>query len=193
MQVTRAALIVYYYFDVTDAAKRDVRGLLASLLMQLVHESKPCWGVLSELYRTCRDGSEQPSDAALSQSLKDMLGLPEQLPIFLIIDALDECQNDIGTPSARKRVLNILKDLVRSDHPNLHICITSRPEQDIQSSLNPLIPPSRRISLHEEPGQIEDINRFIRSFVRQEEGTQKWREKDKELVINKLSERAGGM
>jgi hypothetical protein len=193
MRVAGSALIAYYYFDFTDAAKRDVRGLLASLLMQLVHDSTPCFGVLSKLYRTCRDGSEQPSDAALSQSLKDMLRLPEKLPIFLIVDALDECPNDMGPLSARKRVLNVMRDFVRSHHSNLHIFITSRPEQDIQSTLNPLIPASSRIYLHEEPSQREDIKRFIRAFVHQEDGTQKWREEDKELIINKLSQRAGGM
>ena len=189
----RSALVAYYYFDFKDAAKRDVRGLLNSLLVQLVDDSDPCWDLLSQLHKTCRDGSEQPSEAALAQCLSSMLDLPGQLPIYIIIDALDECPNNTGTPSARERVLNFVDDLVLSKHSNLFICITSRPEPDINTALNPLIPPSRRVSLHEEGGQIEDINSFVRSFVMNDRTMRRWRAEDKELVIRALSEYAQGM
>ncbi len=174
MRETTSALIAYYYLDFKDVAKRDVRGLLSSLLMQLGDDSDQCWGILSQLYTTCRDGSEQPSEDALA-------------------DALDESPNNTGTPSPRKKVLRFMKDLVGWKHPNLYLCITSRPEQDIQSILNPLTPTSCRVSLHEEGGQREDIKNYIRSFVHTDESMQRWRAEDKELVINTLSERAGGM
>jgi hypothetical protein len=121
------------------------------------------------LYTTCRDGSEQPSGAALAGCLKSILELPGQLPIFVIMDAIDECPCTTGTPSAREKVLDFVKDLVGSNHPNLFICITSRPEQDIQNVLNPLKPASRRVSLHEEAGQREDFNNYVRSFVHGDE------------------------
>ena len=91
MQESRPVLIAYFYFDFKDASKRGLRGLLASLLFQLGDDSDRCRDVLDELYTSCRDGSEQPSDAALAGCLKGMLELPGQLPIFLIVDALDEC------------------------------------------------------------------------------------------------------
>jgi hypothetical protein len=190
---SRSALVAYYYFDFKDAAKRDVRGLLTSLLLQLVDDSDPCWDLLSQLHKTCRDGADQPSEAALAQSLNSMLDLPGQIPTYIIIDALDECPNNTGTPSARERVLNLVEDLVESKHPNLFICITSRPEQDINTVFNPLTPPSRRVSLHEEGGQIEDINSFVRSFVMNDRSMRRWRAEDKDLVIRVLSERAQGM
>jgi hypothetical protein len=190
---SRSALVAYYYFDFKDAAKRDVRGLLTSLLLQLVDDSDPCWDLLSQLHKTCRDGSEQPSEAALAQCLNSMLNLPGQIPTYIIIDALDECPDNTGTPSARERVLKFVEDLVQSNHSNLFICITSRPEQDINTALNPLTPPSRRVSLHEEGGQMEDINNFVRSFVMNDRTMRRWRADDKELVIRELSERAQGM
>jgi len=52
---------------------------------------------------------------------------------------------------------------------------------------------SRRVSLHEEGGQREDINSYVRSFVHKDRAMRRWREEDKELVITTLSERAGGM
>ena len=189
----KSVLIAYYYFDFKDASKRDLRGLLASLLFQLSDDSDSCWDVLHELYTSYRDGSTQPSDATLAGCLRGMLELPGQLPTFLIIDGLDECPNTTGTPSAREEVLEFLEDLITSSHPNLFICVTSRPEQDIQTVLNPLTPASNRLSLHQEGGQREDIKNYILSFVYKDRAMQKWREEDKELVITTLSRRASGM
>ncbi len=193
MRVSRSVLLAYHYFDFMDAAKCNIRGLLTSLLMQLVYHSDSCLGLLSRLHKACGDGSEQPSEAALAQCLKNMLDLPGQLPTYIIIDALDECSNKTGTPSAREKVLNFVEDLVKSCHPNLFTCITSRPEQDITTILSPLAFPSRRVSLHEEVGQREDINNYIRSFIQSDRAMRGWRTEDKELVINVLSEQANGM
>jgi hypothetical protein len=190
---TRSALVAYYYFDYKDSSKRDIRGLLASLVSQLVIDSARCRGFLYQLYTQCRGGSDQPSNSALANCLKNMLKMPGQLPIFIILDALDECPNTVETPSAREKVLNFLDDLVGSEHENLFICITSRPDQDIQSVFDPLTSPARRISLHEEVGQREDINRYLRSFVHTDREMRRWKEEDKELVVNTLSERANGM
>ena len=189
----RSALVAYHYFDFKDASKRHVHGLLASLLFQLCDDCGPFQDVLHELHKTCRDGSERPSDTALLNCLKTMVELPGRLPIFIIVDALDECPNTTGTPSARDEVLDFVEDLVASNHSNLFLCITSRPEQDIQTVLNPLTSVSCRVALHDECGQKEDIHNFIRSFVSTDRAMRRWREEDKELVINTLSERAGGM
>jgi len=47
--------------------------------------------------------------------------------------------------------------------------------------------------LHEESGQREDINNYIRSFVDADRAMRRWRKEDRELVITTLSERADGM
>ena len=193
MRKARPALIAYYYFDFKDAFKRDIRGLLASLLFQLGDNSDCCLDVFHNLYTLCHDGSEQPSDAALGGCLKRMLELPGRPPTFLIIDALNECPNTAGTPSAREEVLRLLEDLVGSEYSNLFICVTSCPEQDIQSVLNPLTPASCQVSLHEEGGQRRDIENYIRFIVLSDRKMRKWRKEDRILVIETVIERAGGM
>ena len=193
MRKSKPALLAYYYFDFKDAAKRDAQGLMTSILSQLADDSNHCCDLLFQLHMASRHGSEQPGGAALAQCLKNMLDLPGQDPVYIIVDALDECPNNTETPSAREKVLDFVEDLVESNHPNLFICITSRPEQDITTILNPLTPPSHRVSLHEEVGQRRDINNYVRSFVQRDRAMRKWREEDKELVINVLSERANGM
>ena len=189
-----SALLAYHYFDFKDTSKSHVRGLLASLIFQLGSNSDRCWNVLHELYDdNFYRRFEALSYADLSKCLKSMVELPGQISVFIIMDALDECPSTTGTPSAREEVLNFVEDLVGSSHSNLFLCITSRPEQDIQTVLNPLTSASYRVALHEESGQREDINNYIRHFVHTDRVMRRWREEDKALVINTLSERAGGM
>ena len=193
MLQSSSALIVYYYFDSRDRTKRDVRGLLTSVLVQLAKASEKCWSILSQFHTECKYGSEQPSEAALGQCLKRMVNLPGQVPIYIIVDALDECPNHICVPSAREIVLEFVENLVQANHANLFVCVTSRPEQDINSILNPLTPQERRVSLHDESGQKKDIDRYVHAFVNSDRRMQRWREEDKKLAIDTLSERAGGM
>jgi hypothetical protein len=193
VQNAGSAIVAYYYFDFKDLAKRDIRGLLSSLLTQLCDNSDRCWDILSKLYMKCRDGSTQPSEAALAHCLRDMVELPGNDPIYIIVDALDECPNATGTPSPREKVLRFLKDLVGTTKSYLHICITSRPEQDIQDTLKTFASGSRCMSLHQEQGQREDIMNYIHSFVHSDSQMRRWRKSDKELVISTLSDRAEGM
>ena len=122
-----------------------------------------------------------------------MLALPGQGPTYVILDALDECPNTTGIPSARKQVLDLLKDLVGAQLPNLHICVTSRPEIDIRAALEPLA--FFPVSIHDESGQKKDIEDYVRSVVYADSDTamRRWRDKDKELVIETLIERVDGM
>ena len=184
-------LTAFYYFDFRNTAKQDVRGLMTSLLVQLCARSNPCYEILLRLYSTYDNGSRLPDDRALVQCLKDMLALPDQPAIYLIVDALDECPCTSGVVSPRKRVLNLLEDLVELKIENLRICVTGRPEADILDALLPLA--SHTVSLHDEDGQRQDINNYITSVVQSDRKMRKWRAEDKKLVIDTLSQRADGM
>jgi hypothetical protein len=48
------------------------------------------------------------------------------------------------------------------------------------------------VSLHGENGQKEDIVNYIKWFINSDPKARKWRKEDKELVLEKLSERADG-
>ena len=187
------ASIAYFYFDFRDANKQGPRDLLLSLLTQLSSSSDPRCDILSDLYFTHDEGKKQPGDTTLAEGLKEMLALPDQCPIYLIIDALDESSNTSGIPSPRERVLELVKELVELGLPHLRICVTSRPEFDIRDVLAPLTP--RRVSLHDQSGQKKDIVEYVKSVVysNSEPIMRRWRDEDKELVVEALSERADGM
>ena len=185
--------MAYFYFDFRDANKQGLQDLVRSFLIQLSARSGTRCDVLSDLYSSHDEGKNQPSDTILVECLKTMITLPDQGPIYLIVDALDESPNTPGIPSPRQKVLQLVKELVELCVPNLHICVTSRPEIDIRNVLEPLT--SRRVSLHDQCGQKKDIADYVRSVVYSdsEQIMRRWRTEDKELVIETLSERADGM
>ena len=191
MHATGLATMAYYYFDFRDANKQDCYGLLSSLISQLSAESDSCFNILSQLYSDNTHGIRKPDIDALKICMTDMLSLPGQAPIYIIVDALDECPNFSGTPSAREEVLDLTEELVNLNLPNVHLCVASRPEIDIRMVLEPLT--SLRISLHDESGQKEDIIAYINSVVRSDRRMRRWREEDQNLVIDALSQNADGM
>jgi len=123
--------------------------------------------------------------------LMDILKLSGQPPVYVIMDALDECPNTTAMPSPREKVLKLVETLVDAQLPNLRICVTSRPETDIKTLLEPLL--FRSVSLHDERGQMEDIEKYIKSVVNKDPRNRKWKAEDKHLVIEALTERANGM
>ena len=120
-----------------------------------------------------------------------MLKVPGQPAMYIIIDALDECPNISGMPTAREQVLEFLEDLVELKLPNVHICVSSRPEIDIRNILEPLAP--FRVSLHDEGGQKADISRYINAVVHSDQRMRRWTPENKQLVIDTLSDKADGM
>ena len=187
------ASIAYFYFDFRDIDKQHWRDLVSSFLTQLSAQSGPCYDILSHLHSDHDNGAQQPSDEALIQCLIDMLTLRGQRPIYLIMDALDECPDTSNVLSPRIQILQLLEVLANLHIPNLRICVTSRPEYDIREFLEPLT--SRRVSLHDQSGQKQDMVDYVRSVVYSdsERIMRRWRKEDKELVIRTLSERADGM
>ena len=183
----------YFYFDFRDIDKQHWRDLVPSLLTQLSARSGPRCDILSHYYSDHDGGAQQPSDDALTQCLKEMLTLPDQRPVYLIMDALDESSNISGIPSPRDQVLQLVKELVDLHVPNLHICVTSRLEVDIRDVLEPLT--SLRVSLHDQSGQKKDIEDYIKSVVYSDSEPiiRRWRKEDKELVVETLSNQADGM
>ena len=185
--------MAYFYFDFRDVNKQHWRDLVSSLLNQLSTQSGPCCDILSRLFSGHGNGTQQPNDDAMKRCLIEMLTVPDQHPIYLIVDALDECPDTSGVSSPRNRILRLLKELVDRRLPNVRICVTSRPEFDIRDFLEPLT--SRQLSLHDQSGHRQDIADYVRSVVYSdwEPYMRRWKKEDKEFVIERLSERADGM
>jgi hypothetical protein len=193
MQEAGQASVGYFYFDFRDASKQHRHDLLTSLLFQLSARSVPRRHILSRLYTAHDGGARQPTDQELTKCLKTMLTVPDQRPIYLIIDALDESPDSSGIPSPREEVLQLMTELVELRLLGLHICVTSRPQVDIGAVLGRLT--SVYVHLQDQSGQRNDIVDYVTSVVysNSERMMRGWGKEEKDLVIETLSKRADGM
>ena len=190
MQKSGLASLTYFFYDYRDDQKKNLHGLLSSVPFQLCVQSDPYYDILSTFYSSHYHGAQRPSDDELVRCFKDLVGLPGQAPVYLIVDALDECPSKSALRTPREDVLMLLKDLVDSQLPNLRIGVTSRTEADIKAVLEPLT--FRSFSLHDECGQKADIEYYIKSFVNTNSKTRRWTQEHKQLVIDVLTKRAEG-
>jgi len=185
------ASLAFHYYDFRENEKKDRRGLLSSMLVQLCHQSDNYCDILSKFYMEHAGGCRLPNDDALFHCLMSILEYPGEAPIFLIVDALDECPDTSSLSSPRKKVLKLVEMLIDSRLPNLRLCITSRPEADIKLAIEPLTFCS--VSIHDESGQMRDIESYIKSTVNSDRKMRRWRPEHKQLVIDVLTKRADGM
>ena len=153
--------------------------------MQLGDQSDKFSQILSALHSSHRHGSRRPSEDDLLQCLKNMLEITGQGELYIVVDALDECQNLTGLRTTRQQVLDIIKELVDLKASHLHLCVTSRFEMDIRWVLEPLGPVS--VPLHEEPGQKADIAQYVKEFVESDPKMRLWPEEKRKLVMRTLS------
>ena len=181
--------MAYFYFDFNDETKRNLHNALPSLLTQLAARSDRYCDILSDVYDN--NVGSTPGTVEMITCLEEMLEQPDQVPVYIILDALDECSNTDKIPSSRTRVLDLLKHLVNPRFSNLHLCVTSRPEDDILAELQAF----PTISIQEEMGQKEDIRRYIEDVVYANSKTPmgRWDIETKNKVVQALTEKAGGM
>jgi len=183
--------MAYFYFDFRDVDKQELQNLLPSLLIQLSARSDPCCDTLSRLY-----SSHDIRGALLIEGEHHFQTLYHSTIIrfpnaTIILDAIDECPLRSSAGSPREEVLDFINEPVGLSLPNVHICVTSRPEVDIQAILGPLAP--HPVSLHNQSGQKQDIADYVHSFVETDRRMRRWRDEDKDLVIKTLPEKADGM
>jgi hypothetical protein len=192
MQKAGLASLAFFYCDFREDRKKELRGLLSSFLVQLCHQSDSYFNILSKFYSEHDKGLRPPSDDALARCLKDLLKLPGPglAPVYLIVDALDECPNPSVVRSPCAKVLNLIQELVKTQILNLRMCVTSRPELDIKDVLDPLI--FRSVSLHDESGQKRDIEDYIKSVINTHT-IRRWEEEHRKLAIDVLLEKSNGM
>jgi hypothetical protein len=189
LQKARQATLAYFYFNSNDDKKKNINDVLRSLLTQLAACSDRYCDILSDVYDN--NHGRKPHTDKMIRCLEEMLEQPDQVPIYIILDGLDKCSNADDIPSARRQVFGLLKHLVDARLSNLHLCVTSRPEDDIQTALKAF----RTISIQEEKGQKEDIDRHIKDVVYANSNTpmRRWDIETKNMAVDTLSKKADGM
>jgi len=148
------ASLTFYYDDFReDQKKKKIHGLPLSVLIQLCAQSDSYHDILSTFYSTHLYDAQNPSNDELFRCSKELFESPGQAPVYLIIDVLDECPNSSAIPSPRDEVLTLVEHLVESGIEYLRLYVTSRPETDIKSILEPLT--FLFASIHDKGGQMQ--------------------------------------
>lgn len=89
--------IVYIYCDVQRQGEQNAKDLLASLLKQLTEVRSSLPHLMKSLYDKHKLKQTRPSFEEISQALQSVAALYSR--VFIIIDALDECQTADGCRS----------------------------------------------------------------------------------------------
>ncbi|KAH9965039.1 hypothetical protein BGW80DRAFT_1255032 [Lactifluus volemus] len=185
----KLASLAFFYFD-RDDNKKDLRSLLSSLIFQLYDQSDSYFNILSAFYSAHRCGSQYPSDTALAQCLKDMLRLPGQAPIYVILDGIDECPKRL-TVFPLVKMSDVRRGacgFTSSKSPHLCQQSTRRRHHGCHCAFS--------TSFHFSPQRgrtKEELIQFVRSVVDSKPGMRNWAAEDKELVIDLLLQKADGM
>jgi DNA replication protein DnaC len=183
--------LLYFFFDFSDASKQKFESMVRSVITQLYYKHPETRQELDSLFSSCKDGQDQPSNESLCNVLIRMIEQVKE--IWLVLDALDECSTRKGSSSTEGLVLWI-EEVLRSERLNIHIIVTSRPEQDIQFDIMKFANTDNIIRIQSSLIS-DDIRAYIRTRVREDSGFERWRSRPEILdeIETRLMEKAGGM
>lgn len=122
--------LVYFYFDFNDVAKQSLEMAARSLVDQLYHNQKDLRQEVDALYSSCDEGDNQPDSESLLQLFQRMVQRAGE--VWFVLDALDECHR--RSEGSAGGLLSWIQGL-REPGLDIHILVTSRPEQDIQAAI----------------------------------------------------------
>lgn len=181
--------LLYFYFDFSDTRKQSFENLVCSLIDQLYRKGENGRRDLDSLYSSCDVGRRQPSIESLCATLQSMIQQAGE--VWIVLDALDECQTRKEYPAGG--ILFWLQSL-RNSQINVHLLITSRPEHDIEETIEKWARKEDIIPL--QSNLIgDDIRAYIEARVRDSEGLSRWKTRPdiQKEIEGTLIEKARGM
>jgi archaellum biogenesis ATPase FlaH len=162
--------VVYFYFDFNDTQKQSRELMIRSLISQLSQQFVKMPSSLDMLFSSCKNGQRQPSLDGLLDVVRNLIR--EFQHVYIILDALDECTD-------RAELLATLQIIADWKDDALHLLVTSRKEQDIESSLENIVDTQNTICLLSELVD-KDIFKYIRQRLSVDKKLNKW-QKDPEI------------
>jgi len=130
--------VAYFYFDFNDVEKQNAVNCTSSLIAQLCSQVTDLPEKLREVYKRCDNGNQKATLHDLRGALALFAETKQLDSVFLILDALDECPKS-GEQEFRAELLELIVEVHDHSPSNIHLLVTSRPEQDIRDKLIPLL------------------------------------------------------
>lgn len=185
MQDPKSQGLLYFYFDFTDESKRSTGSAIRSLIRQLYDTKTATQEVLNLLYQNSLAKGDRPGIQVLASTLQAMLDKCDG--VWIVLDGLDECET--RGQRATDGVMAWVKN-IRS-RTNVHLLVTSRPEQDIKSNIESWADAEQIVPLQSDL-VADDIGAYIDTKVSQMDRWQN-RAAIQELIKTTLKSKAGGM
>ncbi|CAG9955408.1 unnamed protein product [Clonostachys rosea f. rosea IK726] len=179
--------VLYFFFNFNDVEKRSLEKAIRSLIFQLYSKHGILRSEVDAVYSSFGNGTRQPDAPVLDQLLRRMVQKDKE--IYLVLDALDESERHSGSYSSKS-----LPDWIKGLHnepTNIHILVTSRPEQNIIVSFNGWAHTDKIIQLQSELVS-DDITAYTKARVSE---MPRWKKRpDIQVEIETtLLEKADGM
>jgi hypothetical protein len=187
LQNTTCAILCFY-LSFSDNRKQSLQDILRSLVNQLYRDRPETRHHLKSLWSDCRNGSEQPSVNQLQEVFQKMLQAAND--VYIVIDALDEFE---GRSNSRSDLLAWTQSF-QVGLDNVHLLVTSRPEDDIKSSIEKWARAEDIICLRtNQTGH--DIAEYIHAEVTSSQDFARWKKhKDvQEEIEDALKQKAYGV
>jgi hypothetical protein len=156
--------------------------MLSSIIFQLEEQLISSPSPVLTLYEKVGSGAHEPSIPELIACLKSLIIALSARPIFVVLDALDECSKpDVLGP--------VLCDLVQWVEGCVHVFVTSRPEDVVIKMLRPLTTSELDLS-----SVIKsDISLYLGRIMAKEDPFCLWKQAHCDRVLNHLLEHCDGM
>ena len=182
--------LLYFYFDFNDTSKQTLENMVRSLISQLYFKREDTQHLLDSLFASCEDGRRQPIVNSICQLFLHMLEQVKE--VWIVLDALDECRTRKGPPI--EGLLSWIRDLLNSEQRNVHLLVTSRPEQDIKLGLSDLAYTESIVPIQSDLIS-DDICGYIRARVREGDDLKRWRSFPdvQDEIETRLMQKANGM
>ena len=168
--------LAYIYCNFWRKDEQKAEDLLASILKQLAQCQSSLPESVKELYKRHKNRRTWPSLDELSRALQFVV--EKYSRVFLVVDALDECQT---SDDCRRVFLSQLFDLQKKCLVN--IFATARPIPEITERFNGI---SLEIHAHE-----SDVRRFLEGRISRAES--KLLKEHEEEIKNRITEVVDGM
>ncbi|KAL8991707.1 MAG: hypothetical protein Q9169_007725 [Polycauliona sp. 2 TL-2023] len=193
---TATSAFAYFYCtrDQAEKARADPHEIMRAIVKQVscFNTSQPIHAAtLCEFRKRQEDAEEDgsdPSKLSLSECKDLILEIADQLPLVVVIDALDQCD-----PLRRYELIGSFKNIVQKSNNLIKIIVSSRNDSDIVSRLSDV--PFVYINSDD---NREDVNRFIQKELDKAIDEQRLLQGRlstslRERILNDLRSRANGM
>jgi hypothetical protein len=180
--------LLYFYFDFIDPGKRTLEKMVRSLITQLCYKREDAWKLLDSLLSESEH--RQPTCKSLCKCLLDMIQQAKE--VWIVLDALDECTTREG--SQTEGLLSWMKDILSSEQRNVHLLVTSRPEQDIESEISDWAQKDDAVPIQSDV-IADDIRAYVHTRVREDKDLKRWRSRPdvQHEIESRILEKADGM